>query len=400
MSYRLNDENPLNRYLLSNNSLLPQELLFETEPIACTVLALSLQSICSFCFNDSKPLLACSGCLIRRYCNKDCQVSDWKTGHKYECSPLKRAKTPYFKPTSLFLLAIRLLATKELESKRLLSNIGKFPLEKLDFFKQMGFLLLKALEIAITEESIGNTIELLCRININAFTIHSPLDEPIGLGIYLPGSYLNHSCEPNCKIVFSGRKQRLFTMKSIAKDQELTISYVPKLDTQKNNHNFLLNNYFFQCKCTFIKEEDPRVLTVLELLGKESIGLEEKRSLWVELKGFKGLSKAFYVKALSELAYWTIFYKEYKQAYKYLKLYSELIGDDIVFEPENGWKYAELAKLARLLRKKPEIVFKYSEKAFFILRKYYKENDGIDGLKDVEIGLKEIRDAIRIKREG
>ncbi|XP_055350638.1 uncharacterized protein LOC129597196 [Paramacrobiotus metropolitanus] len=45
---------------------------------------------CAHCFQEKKELAICSGCQLHRYCNKTCQVSDWKTEHKFECAMLKK----------------------------------------------------------------------------------------------------------------------------------------------------------------------------------------------------------------------------------------------------------------------------------------------------------------------
>lgn len=42
--------------------------------------------------NPTTPLLVCSACKSKRYCNRDCQVSHWKAGHSRECKLLKSKK--------------------------------------------------------------------------------------------------------------------------------------------------------------------------------------------------------------------------------------------------------------------------------------------------------------------
>ncbi|KAJ7721280.1 hypothetical protein B0H16DRAFT_376285 [Mycena metata] len=32
-----------------------------------------------------EQLLSCSGCLVAKYCNKQCQKQDWNGGHKTQC---------------------------------------------------------------------------------------------------------------------------------------------------------------------------------------------------------------------------------------------------------------------------------------------------------------------------
>jgi hypothetical protein len=44
--------------------------------------------VCSYCTAPSDKLNYCSKCKIMRYCSKECQVSDWKNGHKALCKEL------------------------------------------------------------------------------------------------------------------------------------------------------------------------------------------------------------------------------------------------------------------------------------------------------------------------
>lgn len=43
---------------------------------------------CKVCKGEAK-LLKCSGCLAVFYCSKDCQISDWRNGHKNDCKPFE-----------------------------------------------------------------------------------------------------------------------------------------------------------------------------------------------------------------------------------------------------------------------------------------------------------------------
>ena len=39
--------------------------------------------------------------------------------------------------------------------------------------------------------------------------------EPFGTGIYLSASYFDHSCQPNARVVFDGRKARVMATNDI-----------------------------------------------------------------------------------------------------------------------------------------------------------------------------------------
>ena len=49
-------------------------------------------SSCALCGAGLKKLLVCSQCKAAAYCSKECQVRDWKAGHKEECVEEKNSK--------------------------------------------------------------------------------------------------------------------------------------------------------------------------------------------------------------------------------------------------------------------------------------------------------------------
>lgn len=42
---------------------------------------------CKVCNGEAKQ--KCSGCLLVFYCSKNCQISDWRSGHKNDCKPFE-----------------------------------------------------------------------------------------------------------------------------------------------------------------------------------------------------------------------------------------------------------------------------------------------------------------------
>lgn len=83
----------------------------------------------------------------------------------------------------------------------------------------------------------------------------SPLAQPLSRGDWSRCRYhtickLNHSCEPNCAVRFLDGTARasLVALRSIAEEEELTISYV---DTElpQAERAAALANYLFACTC-------------------------------------------------------------------------------------------------------------------------------------------------------
>ena len=243
------------------------------------------------------------------------------------------------------------------------------------------------------------TIEILCKISINAFTIYNHLDEPMGLGVYIPSNFINHCCEPNAHILFAGRTQRIFALKEIEKNSEITISYSQMLSSRESNRKFLKENYLFDCKCGKCEGDmqiPERVFEILEIISSKKADTIEKNQCWQEIiNNYKGLPREYYGKALSELSLQYINDKDYKKAYGILKQFIECCeGKITTYEPEIGWKYAELAKLGKYLGKLKESII-YGEKSLGILMKYYKVSDEIWELKELETNLREMQDLVR-----
>jgi SET and MYND domain-containing protein len=60
----------------------------------------------------------------------------------------------------------------------------------------------------------------------NTFSLCDLEGNAIGAALYLEMAMLNHSCEPNCCIVFEGSQAVLRTLRVVEEGEELTISYL------------------------------------------------------------------------------------------------------------------------------------------------------------------------------
>ena len=60
-----------------------------------------------------------------------------------------------------------------------------------------------------------------------------------GSALYELQSKINHSCEPNCEIIFKDNSNvlTLRTLRSIAEGEEITISYLDECDLCRSRHS-------------------------------------------------------------------------------------------------------------------------------------------------------------------
>ncbi|EYE93210.1 SET domain-containing protein [Aspergillus ruber CBS 135680] len=84
-------------------------------------------------------------------------------------------------------------------------------------------------------------------------------EAPTAFGLFLKGSYINHSCQPNL-LYFWDEKMESMTwvvLKHIVAGQEVNISYLPMFDWQEvNERRALLQNIFpFECNCMLCEKE-------------------------------------------------------------------------------------------------------------------------------------------------
>jgi hypothetical protein len=72
---------------------------------------------------------------------------------------------------------------------------------------------------------------------------------PNGVAIYPNVSLINHSCRPNCIVVFVKSKMMVRCIEPIMKDQEITINYTDLSQPGEERRKELQDRYFFLCRC-------------------------------------------------------------------------------------------------------------------------------------------------------
>ncbi|RXN27354.1 histone-lysine N-methyltransferase SMYD3-like protein [Labeo rohita] len=94
------------------------------------------------------------------------------------------------------------------------------------------------------------------QVTCNCFSISDGELQDVGVGLYPSMSLLNHDCQPNCVMIFEGKRLTLRAVRLIKPCEELTISYTDILATSKERRSHLQEQYHFLCQCTRCTTED------------------------------------------------------------------------------------------------------------------------------------------------
>ncbi|KAI2619374.1 hypothetical protein GGS26DRAFT_330278 [Hypomontagnella submonticulosa] len=214
---------------------------------------------------------ACAGCKTSYYCSAACQKADWKLVHGLgECKTFKRVRdivkgeeaktappgevtdgqwnvlpTPTRAIVQALLRPDVLAAIAEMEGHAEKEGAdGKRPL--LEFQARA---ILNYMHRQTTQKSMGETIDVICKLKINSF---NRTDVDIGQsGVYFNPmvAMLNHSCIPNAYVQFMGRKAILHAYREIKEGEEIEISYIEKTLHRSHRLNALMAQYHFECHC-------------------------------------------------------------------------------------------------------------------------------------------------------
>ncbi|KAJ3045956.1 hypothetical protein HDV00_006222 [Rhizophlyctis rosea] len=93
-------------------------------------------------------------------------------------------------------------------------------------------------------------LHLISKIESNGFGLWSPKTvKCLGRAIFPRASYFNHSCDPNCECVQTGRTMTIRTKRPVEDNEDLTISYIDTNLPLHARRQRLQEEYFFLCEC-------------------------------------------------------------------------------------------------------------------------------------------------------
>jgi len=137
-----------------------------------------------------------------------------------------------------------------------------------------------------TEEFLGELmpsldmfVEVLGRLYINGFEICDDNMKTYGWGVYLAPSILDHSCQPNCVVSFSGPLLTVRALAPLNSLDEAFISYVDPGLPGPVRRAKMENNYFFTCGCVKCRHSSDSDAHGKEgrVAAREGKGAEKKR---------------------------------------------------------------------------------------------------------------------------
>ncbi|XP_074436050.1 histone-lysine N-methyltransferase SMYD3 isoform X3 [Larus michahellis] len=217
--------------LRSRRRLRPGELLYRGQPFAYVVSKEQLGGVCEHCLRRNEHLHRCSQCKVAKYCGKSCQKEAW-LDHKQECRCLKSVE-PNIPPDSVRLagrIVFKLLRQSTCLSERLYSfsdlqsNIEQLSEEMKDGLRHLAQTLQLYLKTEIQDVShlppAIDFFQIFTKVTCNCFTISNGEMQDVGVGLYPSMSLLNHSCDPNCVIVFEGYQLLLHSVREIQIGEE------------------------------------------------------------------------------------------------------------------------------------------------------------------------------------
>ncbi|XP_029449811.1 histone-lysine N-methyltransferase SMYD3 [Rhinatrema bivittatum] len=249
-------------------ALPPGELLYAAaEPFVYAVTAKSRGAVCERCLRRKEHLLRCSQCKFAKYCDARCQKEAWED-HKRECKCLKstQPRVPTDSVRLVGKMVFKLIKQSFCPSEELYSffdlesNIKELTEEVREGLGNLAVVLQLYLKEEIQDFSQlppgSNILEYFAKVTCNSFTISDGEMQEVGVGLYPSMSLLNHSCDPNCVIVFEGRCLLLRTIREIQLGEELTISYIDVMMPTADRQIQLKRQYCFECTCNRCQIQD------------------------------------------------------------------------------------------------------------------------------------------------
>uniref|UniRef100_A0AAF5RSX9 MYND-type domain-containing protein n=2 Tax=Wuchereria bancrofti TaxID=6293 RepID=A0AAF5RSX9_WUCBA len=255
-----------------------QRIRYFDEPFAYICLNYQVEKYCSHCLRkpDNGKLYKCAKCELARYCNKECQRLAWKKHHRAECERLKMVYPNLPLSEVLFLSRIidRILLLEQYGDKHkweksrkwsdLMGHENDIRNDKLRYahFEKIY----EKMAIFRKDEMIEKEkfYEIFCKTTINSHSIHTNAGDEIGLALDLGVSAYDHSCRPNCSLVFDGFHAYLRPLTSETNAFDLHVARISYIDigcSRYQRQKQLKSKWYFDCQCDRCMDQSDIILT-------------------------------------------------------------------------------------------------------------------------------------------
>ena len=272
------------RHIMLTDNFEPYEKILARKPFESWLKTSLLTTHCYCCFHklhsdssDSEPI-RCQSCQVVNYCSPDCD-NEMSPKHEIECPAMK-----VLKDMSAGHLALRLAlhgsdvthgfeyakkpnrgsSTDYDEILACVDHIEKYE-PKVLLADSLGAVFLALLAVRtqiitsdVQEPFAGRILKHIYQIAVNGMQVihknyETKTQTPLGVGIYVHVTLLNHACYSQLNAQFNGNQIILSSRdRELKSGQELSFNYGPHFKVIKNREMrraILRGFYFFECNC-------------------------------------------------------------------------------------------------------------------------------------------------------
>ncbi|KAI8639991.1 hypothetical protein BD408DRAFT_370726 [Parasitella parasitica] len=269
---KLNNSKAKGRHAVAQCNLEEGITLCQEQATAFVVRSQYIDQQCHVCLSDLEQKMMCSDCKKAFYCSQGCLEKD-NDLHVLACRPIAQVEAIGHATdveADLLRLMTLLMARRYLDTQN--KDIKEGDIQPTPYWcvedlishrenAEPAFIkvLAEASQRLVVEmpEEIQTTVEemvtLACRINSNAHGLgdnHSR-NTDVALGVFPLGAlFFNHGCNPNTAFIGLSNGQLAFrTIRPVAKDEELVVSYLDLYSDRDERRQELLQSKHFWCKC-------------------------------------------------------------------------------------------------------------------------------------------------------
>ncbi|KAG7092156.1 hypothetical protein E1B28_008525 [Marasmius oreades] len=309
------------RGLWTTQALKAGSTVLSAKPHIHTISNKYLDGCCSACLSHGTPesnLRGCTKCRVVRYCNSECQRTDWSL-HKLECAALQKwfqASENIDQPPSDAVRCIARLLWKKrkkgrdsvwakeidyMQSHRLIVSKGSdLDTKSIENQTQLAHSLVQYLGVTTPRElseqfgidSAGDMVDIISKFTTNTFSLADPSLTPIGACVSPSVALFNHSCDPNIVVVFPGAENEngnkkgqpimnVVAIRDISPGEQLLTAYIDTTLPPYLRRKALEEAYFFTCHCHLCDGKPGRCKDNNDnKMDIDTVATDPRESLW------------------------------------------------------------------------------------------------------------------------